>query len=298
MENQVMKQEKKQGLVALLAGKFNLEPTKFYSVIKNTVMPNSATPEDVAAFLMVSKEYGLNPILREIHAFPKKGGGIQTVVGIDGWAKLICGNKDFDGMEFGYEEHPSGKKPLSVTCTLYRKSCSRPTVVTEYYEECFRNTEPWKGMPRRMLRHKALMQCGRIAFGISGIMDEDEANDIREVDSTVLEDEPSEKAQAVLDEIEKRKVKPPKETPEAESEPDKQEAVEEEEPEKEIVRENYKALCSLYDTYEQEIDDLLTEYNLAELPFHDKVEPEAVAEHEVMMGDVLEKIRAKIESEK
>jgi hypothetical protein len=33
-------------------------------------------------------------------------------------------------------------------------------------------------MPKRMLRHKALIQCARVAFGFSGIFDEDEARDI------------------------------------------------------------------------------------------------------------------------
>jgi hypothetical protein len=32
-------------------------------------------------------------------------------------------------------------------------------------------------MENRMLRHKALMQCARYAFGFSGITDEDEAAD-------------------------------------------------------------------------------------------------------------------------
>ena len=48
--------------------------------------------------------------------------------------------------------------------------------VTEHLSECKRNTEPWK-MEHRMLRHKALMQCARYAFGFSGVTDEDEAAD-------------------------------------------------------------------------------------------------------------------------
>ncbi len=44
---------------------------------------------------------------------------------------------------------------------------------------CKRNTEPWK-MEHRMLRHKAVMQCARIAFGFSGIHDEDDAGVIVE----------------------------------------------------------------------------------------------------------------------
>ena len=42
-------------------------------------------------------------------------------------------------------------------------------------------TEPWKRWPRRMLRHKALIQAARIAFGFAGIYDEDEGNRMAEV---------------------------------------------------------------------------------------------------------------------
>ena len=61
---------------------------------------------------------------------------------------------------------------------VYRKDRSRPTKVTEYFAECARATEPWKQFPRRMLRHKAVKEAVRVAFGISGITDEDEARDI------------------------------------------------------------------------------------------------------------------------
>jgi hypothetical protein len=44
-------------------------------------------------------------------------------------------------------------------------------------------------MPMRMLRHKAIKESGRVAFGFSGITDEDEAGDIINItaESTVLE---------------------------------------------------------------------------------------------------------------
>ena len=50
--------------------------------------------------------------------------------------------------------------------------------VTEYFDECKRNTDPWNQMPRRMIRNKAIIQAIRLAFGVSGIHDEDEARDI------------------------------------------------------------------------------------------------------------------------
>lgn len=197
----------RRGLTASLAAKFELEPTVFLSTIKKTVMPSNATDEEVAAFLMVAKEYDLNPIMREIHAFPKKGGGIQTVVGIDGWIKIATRHPKFDGVEFDAAMDEDGH-PESVTCRMYLKDCSRPVEATEYYSECTRGTEPWKLMPRRMLRHKALIQCARIAFGISGIMDEDEAETIRDVDVVVVEDgrAPS-KAEEVRDKVKSRRKK-------------------------------------------------------------------------------------------
>ena len=33
----------------------------------------------------------------------------------------------------------------------------------------------WQSHPRRMLRHKALVQCARVAFGLAGLYDPDEA---------------------------------------------------------------------------------------------------------------------------
>ena len=43
-----------------------------------------------------------------------------------------------------------------------------------------RDVAPWKSHPRRMLRHKAMIQCARLAFGFAGIYDQDEAERIAE----------------------------------------------------------------------------------------------------------------------
>ena len=167
-----------------LASHYGIEPGKFIATLKATVMPRrqggEASPvsdEELAAFCMVAKEYGLNPFLKEIHAYPNKSGGITPVVGVDGWSKMVNRQAHFDGIEFELLEDDNGK-PVSVTAHIYVKGRSRPVSVTEYFLECQRGTEPWRQMPRRMLRHKALIQGARVAFGFCGIHDEDEANDI------------------------------------------------------------------------------------------------------------------------
>jgi len=172
-------------LIGEMAAQYNVEPAKFLQTLKATVMPKrqggeavQVSDEDLAAFCMVAHEYGLNPFLREIHAYPNKAGGITAVVGIDGWAKLVNRRTDLDGIEFA--AHDEDGKPHSVTCTIHIKGRSKPVSVTEYYSECQRGSEPWRTMPRRMLRHKALIQAARYAFGFSGIHDEDEGVDISE----------------------------------------------------------------------------------------------------------------------
>jgi hypothetical protein len=66
----------------------------------------------------------------------------------------------------------------SCTCIIYRKDRTRPVRITEYMAECKRGTGPWQSHPKRMLRHKAMIQCARLAFGYVGIYDQDEAERI------------------------------------------------------------------------------------------------------------------------
>ena len=165
----------KLSLLTAMAKKYDMEAQTFANTLRATVVPKNITNEEFAAFLMVAKQYGLNPITKEIFAFPKQGGGIQPIVSVDGWANLINSQPQCDGVEFVDNIDDKGNL-VSITCQIYRKDRSRPTTATEYMEECRRDTPTWKQWPRRMLRHKALIQAARYAFGFAGIVDPDEAD--------------------------------------------------------------------------------------------------------------------------
>lgn len=162
----------KQSALSVMAQKFHVEPTKLLDTLRATLMPK-ASNEELLAFVVTANQYDLNPFTKEIYAFPGRNGGITQVVSVDGWIKLMNRHPSFDGITFHTEDKDS--KPFSVTATIYLKDRTRPVEVTEYFSECTRNTEPWKVNPRRMLRHKALIQCARIAFGFSGIADEEDS---------------------------------------------------------------------------------------------------------------------------
>ena len=157
-----------------LAKQFGIQgdPAELVQTLKATAFKGNATDAQFNALLIVATQYSLNPFTSEIYAFPSNN-GITPVVGVDGWARIINGNPAFDGMDFQQDGE-------SCTCRIYRKDRSHPIVVTEYMDECRRNTQPWKSHPRRMLRHKAMIQAARLAFGFTGIYDEDEAERIKD----------------------------------------------------------------------------------------------------------------------
>lgn len=164
-------------LSGALAKRFGMESSDgVIDILRATAFKGPANDDQLAALLIVATQYGLNPWTKEIYAFPDRNNGIVPVVGVDGWARIMNEHPQFDGLEFDQDDD-------GCTCRIFRKDRSRPIAVTEYMAECRRDgVGPWKSHPRRMLRHKAMIQCARLAFGFVGIYDQDEAERIREID--------------------------------------------------------------------------------------------------------------------
>ncbi len=168
-----------------VAGRLKVSDDELQKIVMFTIMPDkgkNVTPEQFISFMAVANEYRLNPLTKEIYAFPAKGGGIQPIVSIDGWLRIINSHPDFNGMTFE-DCRSEGGELTSITCSIYRKNVEHPIQVTEYMAECKGTSEPWKKWPARMLRHKTAIQAGRYAFGLSGIIDPDEADRYRETGS-------------------------------------------------------------------------------------------------------------------
>lgn len=167
---------KPNSLNSRMAARFGVDEAEMMQTLKATAFKGQVSDAQMQALLIVADQYGLNPWTKEIYAFPDKG-GIVPVVGVDGWSRIINENSQFDGMDFEQDAE-------SCTCIIYRKDRGHPIKVTEWLSECKRETQPWKSHPKRMLRHKAMIQCARLAFGYTGIYDEDEAQRIVEKDVT------------------------------------------------------------------------------------------------------------------
>jgi len=181
--------------LSVVLGLHNVDPAELEQTLIQTAFKSTTqiTREQMGALLIVASQYKLNPWTKEIYAFPDKSKGIIPVVGVDGWSRIINSNPNLNGIEFVFSDNMVRMNkakvdcPEWVDCLIYRKDRDRPTVVREYLDEVYREpmgqnsfAGPWQSHPKRFLRHKALIQCARLAFGFVGIYDQDEAERINE----------------------------------------------------------------------------------------------------------------------
>ena len=144
---------------------------------------------DLDRLLLLAERLGLDPLSNEIYATevaPESGKKprIFLVVGVDGWSKIINTHPQFDGMRFAESAPGDDELPQYLECTIFRKDRKVATSVREYMHEAHTNQGAWLTHPRRMLRHKAMVQCARICFGLSGIYEPDEAQRIEKQGAT------------------------------------------------------------------------------------------------------------------
>jgi len=124
------------------------------------------TPYTQVQLLRLASKHLLDPLSDEISIMETKEGFIPFIT-IDGWAKLMNQHPQYAGMSLREPTESNSQLPAWMECTIYRNDRILPIVVKEYLEEVMTNHPSWQQMPRRMLRHRVIQQCARLAFGIS-----------------------------------------------------------------------------------------------------------------------------------
>ena len=124
------------------------------------------TPYTQVQLLRLASKHLLDPLSDEISIMETKEGFLPFIT-IDGWAKLINQHPQYAGMSLREPTESNSQLPAWMECTIYRNDRILPIVVKEYLEEVMTNHPSWQQMPRRMLRHRVIQQCARLAFSIS-----------------------------------------------------------------------------------------------------------------------------------
>jgi len=152
------------------------------SKLKNFINSQSIDPEEFDLWLSqykgitihnqfqllrLANKYKLDTFCGEIGFFKNHQGEYQAWISTDGWAKLINEHLQFAGMSLKEANEFVEGVPTWMECSIYRHDRILPTVVKEYLIEVKTEQVLWQQMPRRMLRHRTIQQCARLAFNIS-----------------------------------------------------------------------------------------------------------------------------------
>jgi hypothetical protein len=119
--------------------------------------------------LRLANKYQLDPLSDEIALLQGQDQTYQPFITIDGWSKLINHHPQYAGMSLRDSTELIEGIPTWMECTIYRNDRILPIVIKEYFEEVKTDHPSWQKMPRRMLRHRVIQQCARLAFNISSI---------------------------------------------------------------------------------------------------------------------------------
>jgi hypothetical protein len=118
----------------------------------------------ILTLLRMMQSLHLDPLSEEIGFAQYEDGQWQVFITIEGCSKLLNQHPQFNGLHFTQADTLVDGLPEWIECSIYRKDREVPTTVREYLAEVKGENEIWKKMPRRMLRHRALQQCVRLAI--------------------------------------------------------------------------------------------------------------------------------------
>lgn len=121
----------------------------------------------VLSLLRTMQHWHLDPLKEEIGFTQYEDGHWQVFISIDGCSRLLNEHTQFNGLVFNQADSLLEGVPEWIECSIYRRDRLMPITVREYFVEVRNSHDLWQKMPRRMLRHRALQQCVRLAVGCS-----------------------------------------------------------------------------------------------------------------------------------
>ncbi len=155
-------------------------PEKVFDVLRGIWTTTKGQPplskEEMLVGMGLVSRYDLDPFAREIYVTRGKK-GLMTIIGLDGWIKVLDRTDHYDGFDVSMEFGPEPEKKLeSVTTTIYSTKRSHPATYTAFANEYSKLSGFMADkIPSHMLRIFSLKHAARLFVPLGTVVTEEEA---------------------------------------------------------------------------------------------------------------------------
>lgn len=158
--------------------------------LQNAKKSDQVRPDELIQYAALCKNAGLDPATSEVSPLVQRD-RISLIIGVDGWTRIANRDPNFDGIEYKFSDDTikvgNHEVPKYIDTYVYFKNRSHASFWRTPYDEAFRSTSPvWASMPLQMLQNRATTNAIKRAFGLSGVVDSEDVQFIKqhEVDAT------------------------------------------------------------------------------------------------------------------
>lgn len=158
-----------------MAEAIGMTPEDFFDAVKRQVTAKDVTGADFVALLHTAKQYGLDPLRKEVSLIQTKQGP-RVYVTFDGWLRVLVSHPLYYNHGWKDEVWSGGQRGKgtldAVTFWIEKWVPDRSTREvfehTELLVECRERGDftPWNKWPSRMLKEKCAMQGTRFCFAM------------------------------------------------------------------------------------------------------------------------------------
>lgn len=181
----VIAQTREQSIANKAASFLGVPPEKVCALLRNVWKTSKGQPDltndEMFIGMSLVARYDLDPIAREVYV-TRSSKGLMTIIGIDGYIKILDRTEGYDGFEQELGWSKNGEKVEWVETRIFSKTRSHPTTYRAFAKEYDRiSGMVAKQLPWHMLRLFSLRHATRLFTPLGGaVMTEEEARWINE----------------------------------------------------------------------------------------------------------------------
>lgn len=175
-------EQRRVGITKTAAAFLGIPHEKVFELLGNVWTTSKGQPpltkEEMFAGISMIARFELDPISREIYVTRDNKGRLMTIIGVDGWIKILDRTDHYDGFEQEVEWNEGGTAVEWVETRIYSTKRGHPAVYRAFTKEYIKVAGYMnEKLPWHMLRIFSLRHAARLFVPLGGnVMTEEEAS--------------------------------------------------------------------------------------------------------------------------